>query len=75
MEGDLVFGFDGSRTAFDAIRKGDSRPRFFRIPSNKARRPSRPWWLTFREENPIRRVITPLRLITSSNVDKFQPAY
>ena len=31
----LIFGFDGSRSAFDAIRKGDSRPRSFKIPSNK----------------------------------------
>ena len=54
----LIFGFDGSRSAFDAIlRAGRLKATILQDPLEQGqRRPSRPWPPTFTEENPTRKL-------------------
>ena len=54
---------------------GGSRPRSSRTRWSKARRPSRRWRSHLQGKKPDPEVVTPLRLITRSNVDRFEPAY
>jgi ABC-type sugar transport system substrate-binding protein len=71
----LVFGFDGSRTAFEAIRAGRLAATILQDPLEQGKKAVETMadYLRGRKLDP--EIITPLRLITKSNVDQFQPAY
>jgi ribose transport system substrate-binding protein len=71
----LVFGFDGSRTAFDAIRAGKLKATILQDPREQGKRAMEVMAAHLRGEHLDPEIVTPLRLITSSNVDKFEPAY
>jgi len=71
----LVFGFDGSRTAFEAIRTGGLEATILQDPLEQGKKAVETMASHLRGQHLDPEVITPLRLITRSNVDQFQPAY
>jgi len=71
----LVFGFDGSRTAFDAIRSGALKATILQDPLEQGKKAVETMASQLRGLHLDPEIITPLRLITLSNVDQFQPAY
>jgi ribose transport system substrate-binding protein len=71
----LIFGFDGSRTAFEAVRAGRLRATILQDPLEQGKKAVETMAAHLRGHKPDPEVVTPLRLITSSNVDKFEPAY
>jgi ribose transport system substrate-binding protein len=71
----LIFGFDGSRTAFDAIRAGKLKATILQDPLEQGKKALEATVGHLRGESLDPEIVTPLRLITSSNVDKFEPAY
>ena len=71
----LVFGFDGSRTAFEAIRSGSLKATILQDPLEQGKKAVETMAGHLRGQHLDPEVITPLRLITRSNVDQFQPAY
>jgi ribose transport system substrate-binding protein len=70
-----VFGFDGSRTAFEAIRSGGLKATILQDPQEQGKKAVETMASYLRGQHLDPEVITPLRLITRSNVDQFQPAY
>ena len=71
----LVFGFDGSQRAFEAIRGGRLTATILQDPREQGKKAIETVALYLRGHKPDPEVITPLRLITRENVDRFQPAY
>jgi ribose transport system substrate-binding protein len=71
----LVFGFDGSRTAFDAVRKGGLKATILQDPLEQGKKAVETIVAHLRGQIIDPEIITPLRLITQANVDQFQPAY
>ena len=71
----LVFGFDGSRAAFDAIRNGGLKATILQDPLEQGKKAVETMASHLQGKHLDPEVITPLRLITRSNVDQFQPAY
>jgi ABC-type sugar transport system substrate-binding protein len=71
----VVFGFDGSRTAFDAIRKGGLKATILQDPLEQGKKAVETMVAHLRGQSLDPEIITPLRLITQANVDRFQPAY
>ena len=71
----LVFGFDGSQRAFEAIRGGRLTATILQDPREQGKKAIETVAVVLRGHKPDPEVITPLRLITKENVDHFQPAY
>jgi ribose transport system substrate-binding protein len=71
----VVLGFDGSRTAFEAIRKGWLKATILQDPLEQGKKAVETMVAHLRGQVPDPEIITPLRLITQANVDQFQPAY
>ena len=71
----VVLGFDGSKTAFDAIRDGRLQSTILQDPMEQAAKAVEILASHLKGETVPPENITPLRLITKSDVDKFQPAY
>jgi ABC-type sugar transport system substrate-binding protein len=71
----LVFGFDGSQRAFEAIRSGRLTATILQDPQEQGQKAIEIIAACLRGHKPDPEVITPLRLITKENVDRFQPAY
>ena len=71
----LVFGFDGSQRAFEAIRGGRLTATILQDPREQGKKAIETVALYLRGHKPDTEVLTPLRLITKENVDRFQPAY
>ena len=71
----VVLGFDGSRTAFDAVRKGGLKATILQDPLEQAKKAVETMVADLRGHSLDPEIITPLRLITKANVDQFQPAY
>ncbi len=71
----VVFGFDGSRAAFDAIRKGGLKATILQDPLEQGKKAIESMVAHLRGQNLDPEIITPLRVITQANVDQFQPAY
>ena len=71
----LIFGFDGSQRAFEAIRGGRLTATILQDPLEQGKKAIETVALYLRGHKPDPEVLTPLRLITKENVDRFQPAY
>jgi ribose transport system substrate-binding protein len=71
----LVFGFDGSRTAFESIRGGGLSATILQDPLEQGKKAIEVLADHLRGQHLDPEIITPLRMITRSNVDQFQPAY
>jgi ribose transport system substrate-binding protein len=71
----LVFGFDGSRTAFDAVRSGRLAATILQDPLEQGKKAVETMATHLRGQTLDPEVITSLRLITRSNVDQFKEAY
>jgi ABC-type sugar transport system substrate-binding protein len=70
-----VLGFDGARTAFDAVRDGRLACTILQDPHEQGEEAVEVMAAHLKGEPVDREVVTPLRLITKANVDQFQPAY
>jgi ribose transport system substrate-binding protein len=70
-----VFGFDGSHTAFDAVRDGRLKATVLQDPLEQGKKALESMVSHLRGQTLDPEVITPLRLITKANVDRHQPAY
>jgi ribose transport system substrate-binding protein len=70
-----VYGFDGSRTAFEAVKDGRLQATVLQDPYEQAVKSVETLSAHLGGHKPEPEVITPLRLITRSNVDRFKPAY
>ncbi len=71
----VVIGFDGSRAAFEAIRKGTLKATILQDPLEQGKKAVESIAAQLRGQTIDPEIITPLRLITRDNVDQFQPAY
>ena len=71
----VVLGFDGSRAAFDAVRKGVLKATILQEPLEQSKKAVETMVAYLRGQFQDPEIITPLRLITQANVDQFQPAY
>jgi ribose transport system substrate-binding protein len=71
----LVLGFDGSHTAFDAIRQGQLKATILQDPLEQGKKAVESMAAHLRGETLAPEIITPLRLVTKENVDQLQPAY
>lgn len=71
----LVFGFDGSRAAFEAVRDGRLKATILQDPFEQGKKAVETMADHLKGKKPAPVVVTPLRLITRANVDKFEPAY
>jgi ribose transport system substrate-binding protein len=71
----LVLGFDGSRAAFDAVRKGGLKATILQDPFEQGAKAVDTMVTYLRGKSLDPEIITPLRLITQANVEQFQPAY
>ncbi len=70
-----VLGFDGSHTAFEAIRKGTLKATILQDPLEQGEKAVESMVAHLRGQRLDPEILTPLRLITQANVDQFQPAY
>ncbi|QEH37039.1 D-ribose-binding periplasmic protein precursor [Aquisphaera giovannonii] len=70
-----VFGFDGSHTAFEAVKDGRLKATVLQDPYEQGVKAMETMAAHLKGHKPDSEVITPLRLITGANVDKFRPAY
>ncbi|WP_165227435.1 sugar ABC transporter substrate-binding protein [Aquisphaera insulae] len=70
-----VFGFDGSHTAFEAVKDGRLRATVLQDPYEQGAKAMETLAAHLKGHKPDPEVITPLRLITKANVDRFKPAY
>jgi ribose transport system substrate-binding protein len=71
----VVIGFDGSRAAIDAVRKGWLKATILQDPLEQGKKAVETMVAHLRGQVPAPEIITPLRLINQANVDQFQPAY
>jgi ribose transport system substrate-binding protein len=71
----VVLGFDGSTSAFDAVRDGRLQSTVLQDPMEQAAKAVEVLADSLKGETVPPENITPLRLITKNNVDKFRPAY
>ncbi len=71
----LVFGFDGSHATFEAIRSGNLKATILQDPLEQGKKAVETMASHLRGQPLDPELITPLRLITRSNVDQFQPAH
>jgi ribose transport system substrate-binding protein len=71
----VVLGFDGSKTAFDAVRDGRLQSTVLQDPREQGAKAVEILARSLKGEKVPTENITPLRLITKSDVDKFQPSY
>ena len=71
----VVLGFDGSKRAFDAIRDGRLQSTILQDPTEQAAKAVEILASHLKGETVDAENITPLRLITKSDVDEHQPAY
>jgi ribose transport system substrate-binding protein len=71
----LVLGFDGSRAAFDAVRDGRLLATILQDPREQGQKAVEAMAAYLKGETLDPEMLTPLRLITKENVDRFQPAY
>lgn len=69
----LVFGFDGSHAAFEAIRSGGLKATILQDPLEQGKKAVETMASHLRGQHLDPEIITPLRLVTRSNVDQFQP--
>lgn len=70
-----VLGFDGARTAFDAVRDGRLACTILQDPREQGAKAVEVMASQLKGEPIDREVVTPLRLITATNVAQHQPAY
>jgi len=70
-----VLGFDGSKTAFDAVRDGRLQSTILQDPKEQGAKAVEILATALKGEKVPPENITPLRLITKGDVDKHQPAY
>jgi ribose transport system substrate-binding protein len=71
----LVFGFDGSRAAFDAVRDGRLKATVLQDPQEQGKKALESMSSYLRGHALDPEISTPLLLITKQNVDQHQPAY
>ena len=71
----VVLGFDGSKTAFDAVRDGRLESTILQDPREQGAKAVEVMAAKLKGEEVDREVVTPLRLINKANVDQHQPAY
>ncbi len=71
----VVLGFDGGKTAFDAVRDGRLRATILQDPREQGAKAVETLAAKLKGETVDQEVVTPLRLITKANVDEFQPSY
>lgn len=71
----VVLGFDGGKTAFDAVRDGRLRATILQDPREQGAKAVETLAAKLRGEIVDQETVTPLRLITKENVDEFQPSY
>lgn len=70
-----VLGFDGAKTAFDAVRDGRLACTILQDPREQGAKAVEVIAAQLKGQPVDREVVTPLRLITKANVDQNQPAY
>lgn len=70
-----VLGFDGAKTAFDAVRDGRLACTILQDPREQGAKAVEVMAAHLKGETVDREVVTPLRLINKANVDQHQPAY
>lgn len=70
-----VLGFDGAKTAFDAVRDGRLACTILQDPREQGAKAVEVMAAHLKGEAVDREVVTPLRLINKANVDQHQPAY
>lgn len=71
----VVLGFDGGKTAFDAVRDGRLQATILQDPREQGAKAVETLVAKLKGEPVDQEVVTPLRLITKANVDEFQPSY
>jgi len=71
----VVLGFDGAKTAFDAVRDGRIHATVLQDPREQGAKAVEVLAAKLKGEPVDPEVVTPLRLITKENVDEFQPSY
>jgi len=71
----VVLGFDGSKTAFDAVRDGRLECTILQDPREQGATAVEVMAAKLKGEVVDQEVTTPLRLINKANVDQHQPAY
>lgn len=71
----VVLGFDGAKTAFDAVREGRVQATVLQDPREQGAKAVEVLAAQLKGEFVDQEVVTPLRLITPENVDEFQPSY
>lgn len=70
-----VLGFDGSHTAFEAVKDGRLKATVLQDPYEQGARAMETIAAHLKGHKLDSEVITPLRLVTKANVDKLKPAY
>jgi ABC-type sugar transport system substrate-binding protein len=70
-----VLGFDGSKAAFDAVRDGRLQSTVLQDPSEQGAKAVEILASFLKGEKVPAENITPLRLITKDDVDKYKPSY
>lgn len=70
-----VLGFDGAKTAFDAVRDGRLACTILQDPREQGAKAVEVMAAHLKGEPVDREVVTPLRLINKANVDQHQPSY
>ncbi|APW63133.1 sugar ABC transporter substrate-binding protein [Paludisphaera borealis] len=71
----VVLGFDGCKSAFDAVRNGRLQSTVLQDPAEQGAKAVETLANFLKGQKVPAENITPLRLITKSDVDKHQPAY
>jgi ribose transport system substrate-binding protein len=71
----LVLGFNGNAEAFDAIRAGRLHATILQDAADQGRRAIRAAVAHLKGESVPKEVFTPLPVITTANVDSYNPAY
>ncbi len=71
----IILGFDGSKSAFDAVRDGRLQSTILQDPKEQGAKAVETLAAKLKGQIVDQEVVTPLRLINKANVDQFQPSY